>query len=56
MYTNPNQLLHMTEDDYDNNPSFSVSKLSRKEIKTKKRNEDNETISTHKSGKTYRKY
>lgn len=53
---NKNQLLHMTEDDYDNDSSFSVTRMSRKELKSKKRDEDEHIVHSVKNGKTYRKY
>lgn len=52
---NKNYLQHMTEDEYLDDKDFSVSKVSRKELKTKWENEDGNTVHNIKNGKTFRK-
>lgn len=56
MNHNTNALQYMTEDEYDDDPSFSVSKISRKEIRSKKENEKGENVHDISNGKKYRKY
>lgn len=53
---NKNQLQYMSEEDFDNSADFSVSRVSRKELRSRKENEEGRDIHSMKDGKRYRKY